>query len=88
MFRNPRTTQERRESQSDGDIKQDAYTTHFHLCGDWDAPDREADVRVRYARTLHGLPTAWDDIIVGRNADRSWKNRTKNRRKYRVKDIA
>lgn len=88
MFRNPKTTQERRESQPDGDEKQDVYTAHFQICHDWDAPDLDADVHVRYARSLHGLPTAWDDIHVGRNEDRSWKNRTKNRRRYRVRDVA
>jgi hypothetical protein len=82
MFRYPRTTQERRESQPAGGLES-VYTTHFMLHEPLLGDRGEMEVRVRSARTAGVLPTAYDDMRVARRADRSWKARTKRRRQSR-----
>lgn len=57
MFRHPKTQNERRSDQA--------------LLNDPDAEGMQVKGRVRSGKSKQGIPTAWDDINIASNADRS-----------------
>lgn len=63
MFRNPKTTQERRATQIRGSVlKVDGY-----------------NIKVRARRNSRNLVDAWDDIFVSTYGHRSWKRHRRTR---------